>query len=215
MLVRDIRREFYIKLLRKELVGDTIELVGTSFIADEESIFGQVNMDYVSRELEWYGSMSLNVNDIPAPIPRIWQEVADSNGEINSNYGWAVFHPDNGNQYASVFNELETNPNSRRAIMIYTRPTMHTDYNSSGKSDFICTNTVHYMVRDGKLVAIVNMRSNDAVYGYKNDYQWQKFVHTKLADELGIPTGQMIWQANSLHVYSRHFNLVENYNGLE
>jgi thymidylate synthase len=71
------------------------------------------------------------------------------------------------------------------------------------------------MVRDGKLVAIVNMRSNDAVYGYKNDYQWQKFVHTKLADELGIPTGQMIWQANSLHVYSRHFNLVENYNGLE
>ena len=65
------------------------------------------------------------------------------------------------------------------------------------------------MIRDDQLVAIVQMRSNDVVFGYRNDYAWQKHVVVKLADELGINNTKIIWHVGSLHVYERHFDKVK------
>jgi len=185
-----------------------IEIVNASFIADETSIFGTVNENYVQRELEWYRSLSRNVNDIPGGPPTIWKEVADSRGFINSNYGWCIWSDANGRQYNRVLEELRKNPYSRRAVMIYTRPSMWNDYNKDGMSDFMCTNAVQYLIRNGKLNAVVQMRSNDAVFGYKNDYAWQQYVLSHLARELDVEPGTIYWNAGSLHVYERHFKLV-------
>jgi thymidylate synthase len=70
--------------------------------------------------------------------------------------------------------------------MIYTRPSMQFEYNRAGMSDFMCTNTVQYLIRGGNVHAIVNMRSNDVVFGYKNDYAWQNHVLHRVAKELKI-----------------------------
>ena len=72
--------------------------------------------------------------------------------------------------YPYVKEELKANPNSRRAIMIYNRPQIWNEYNIDGCNDFICTNSVAYYIRNGELHCSVSMRSNDVVYGYKNDY---------------------------------------------
>jgi thymidylate synthase len=206
-----------------DLVGNsTIEIVSASFIADEDSIFGEVNWDYVRREEEWYNSQSLNVNDIPGGAPAVWKAVADkTTGEINSNYGWCIYSPENGFnatehgelecQYTRAFAELKQNPESRRAIMIYTRPSMWLDYNKGGRSDFMCTNAVQYMIRDGALHAVVQMRSNDAIFGYKNDRAWQQHVLENLAVDLSIPPGNLYWNVGSLHIYSRHYYLVDHF----
>jgi thymidylate synthase len=212
--VKDIRKYFMTALAYEEFVPDktgvkTIEMIGAQFVADEPAIFGTVDEDYVKRELEWYRSMSLNVNDIPGGPPKIWQQVASKNGTINSNYGWCVWSSYNGYQYDSCYRELRQNPNSRRGIMIYTRPDMQTEYNADGMSDFMCTNTVQYLIRNGELYALVNMRSNDVVYGYKNDYAWQAYVQQSLAADLGCEVGPIIWNVGSLHVYERHFGLVK------
>jgi len=189
----------------------TIELLGVSFIADEPTIFGKVSGDYVERELDWYLSQSLNVNDIPEPVPAIWKAVADDYGFINSNYGWAILSADNGSQFDHCVAHLKENPDTRRACMIYTRPSMHTEYKSYGKNDFMCTHAVNYLARNGKLNAVVQMRSNDAVFGYKNDWAWQKYVLENLADATNLQVGDIIWNAASLHVYERHFNLVDDF----
>jgi thymidylate synthase len=195
------------------LVGNTtIEIVNASFIADEDAIFGEVNHDYVEREEQWYNSMSCNVNDFPGGAPAIWKAVADKDGFINSNYGWCIYSDENGSQYANVLGELTRNPESRRATMIYTRPNMWQDYNKNGRSDFMCTNDVQYMIRNGALQAVVQMRSNDAVFGYKNDRAWQLHVLTKLANDLQVPVGHLYWNVGSLHVYSRHYHLVDPVN---
>jgi thymidylate synthase len=212
--VDDIRKLFVDKLTNGEFVTDksgvkTIEVVGATFLADEDSIFGVVNDDYVKREIEWYQSMSLNVNDIPNGPPKIWKQVSSSSGEINSNYGWCIWSKENGSQYENVVNELVKNIGSRRSVMIYTRPSMWSDYNRDGMSDFICTNAVGYLVRDGRLTAHVQMRSCDVVFGYKNDLQWAKHVHGKLAADIGVEVGDIIWTATSLHVYEKFFNLVK------
>ena len=184
--------------------------MNASFIADQPSIIGKVNEDYVERELAWYKSQSLNVNDIPGETPAIWKAVATEDGYINSNYGWCLWSDENHNQYTNVLDELKKNPDSRRANMIYTRPTMHSDYNRNGMSDFMCTNNVQYLIRNGELNALVYMRSNDAVFGYKNDWAWQKHVLDSLCNELNVPAGQIYWNVSSLHIYERHFDLLKD-----
>jgi len=154
--VEDIRQHFKDLLRHKVFVTDKtgvkmLEIVGANFIANEKAIFGNVNYDYVERELEWYKSKSLSVNDIPGGPPAIWKQVADKDGYINSNYGWCIWSEANGWQYENVLAELRKNPESRRATMIYTRPTMWKDYNHNGRSDFMCTNAVQYMIRNNAL----------------------------------------------------------------
>ena len=217
--VSNIRNIFKEKLKMEDFVIDktgvkTIEIINAAFFANQPTIFGTVNEDYVQRELEWYKSMSLNVNDIPGGPPEIWKMVANPNGYINSNYGWCIYSQQNGNQYQNVLNELIKNPLSRRATMIYNRPTMHDDYNKGGMSDFMCTNAVQYLIRNNKLNALVYMRSNDAVFGYKNDYAWQKHVLEELVTDLRnqwletLEIGDIYWNVASLHVYERHFKFI-------
>ena len=212
--VTDVRQVFQNLLRAEHFVIDKtgckmLELRSASFIADEPAIFGTPNEDYIKREIDWYMSCSRNVNDIAGEVPAIWKQVATKEGLINSNYGWCIFSHENGNQFHRVENELRANPDSRRAVMIYNRPSMHEDYNKDGMSDFMCTNAVQYMIRHGQLEAHVQMRSNDVVFGYKNDYAWQKHVLELLGDKLKVETGNIFWNVGSLHVYERHFNLVK------
>ena len=192
-----------------------IELIGASFEADEDAIFGELNYEYIAKEIEWYESMSLNINDIygkSRPPPEAWKYADDHLGNINSNYGKLIFSREYYLQYWHVVEELDNNPNSRRAMMIYNRPSIWEHYNKNGMSDFICTNAVSYYIRNGKLDCCVQMRSNDVVFGYKNDRAWQQYILNKMAEELGVIPGKIIWQVMNLHVYERHFDLIKPIN---
>lgn len=192
-------------------VGGTVEIVGSSFEADEPTIFGAVNAVYVKNELAWYESMSRDVNDIPGGPPKIWREVADRDGLINSNYGFLMFSKENHSQYEHVRDNLAHRPNGRQAIAIYTRPSMHYNWSTNGRKDFVCTNAVCYFLRDGAVHAVVQMRSNDAVFGYRNDYAWQRHVLQRLAEDVDASVGKIAWQAASLHIYRRHYGLIQHY----
>ena len=220
MQTKDIRDQFIDLYTKKEYVTDktgvkTPDMVGASFTADEVSIFGTPNEEYIKREIDWYLSESLYVYDIPEKTPEIWKQISSTKGKINSNYGQLIFSKENHKQYKHVCQQLLCDPNSRRAVMIYQRPTMHDDFSVDGMSDFICTNAVQYMVRDNALHAVVQMRSNDVVFGYRNDYAWQKFVLDRLVNDLNdfgentYSPGDITWQVGSLHVYERHFKFID------
>ena len=209
----DIKKLFKQKFNKEEFVTDKsgvkmIELIGVSFEADKEAIFGTPNKDYIDREIEWYKSESLCVDDIPGKVPMIWKRIASTKCKINSNYGWCIWSKDNHHQYGNVLSELKRNPDSRRTSMIYQRPSMHMDAYKDGMDDFICTYGVDYFLRDEQLHAIVHMRSNDVIYGYKNDRAWQSYIQTMLAIDLGVEVGPLIWTVSSLHIYERHFDLM-------
>jgi thymidylate synthase len=193
--------------------GKTIEMIGASFIADESAIFGKPNWDYINSEIEWYESESTNITDIypegDKEPPQAWQMTANVHGEINSNYGHLIWSEKYFSQYENAVTELENNPDSRRASMIYTRPSIWQEYNENGKNDFICTNSVTYYIRDDVLHCVVQMRSNDVIFGYRNDYAWQRHILEKMAWELHLDVGDIHWQVQNLHVYDRHFKLVK------
>jgi thymidylate synthase len=66
------------------------------------------------------------------------------------------------------------------------------------------------------------MRSNDVIFGYRNDYAWQIEARQQLLDDLkefaegdqvfnviDLEIGDIYWQVQNLHVYEQHFNLVK------
>ena len=217
MLTVDDIRQYFIQELRDENFtvdrtnSKTIELIGASFIADEKAIFGEPNVSYIDAELDWYLGCSTNINDIryKDEPPTAWQYAANEYGEINSNYGKLIFDDKYYRQFDNVVNELKYEPDSRRAVMIYNRPSIWTEFDENGKNDFICTNAVSYYIRDGYLQSVVQMRSNDVVFGYKNDYAWQRYVMNMVANEVDCEVGTLTWQVQNLHVYERHFDLVK------
>jgi len=222
MNVALIRSHFIKELANENFTIDrtgqkTIELIGASFIADEPAIFGEPNAEYIEKELAWYQSGSTNIKDIygeEREPPAAWSYAANKHGEINSNYGHLIDSDKYFNQYQQVIAELTENPDGRRATMIYTRPSIWMEYNENGKSDFICTNAVTYYIRDDKLHAVVQMRSNDVIFGYRNDVAWQNHVLNNLCHALAynlveVSPGTIHWQVQNLHVYERHFDLVK------
>lgn len=205
----DIRKLFSLKLSKEDFNdAGLLEIIGASFIANDESIFGEPDYSYINREIAWYNSKSRNINDMYNP-PKIWRDIATDEGYINSNYGWCIYSKDNGNQYSNALQHLRDNINTRQATMIYNRPSMHKDSTADGMKDFMCTNAVTYEFRDGRLHCVVQMRSNDAIFGYKNDYSWQVHVLNKLARDLNVERGLIHWQVASLHIYPRHFKLIK------
>ena len=232
MKVNDIREHFIHMLEDEQYTKDrtgqkTIEMIGASFLADQESIFGEPNKEYIDAELNWYKYGSLNINDIyfdQKEPPMAWQMSANDRGDINSNYGHLIEADKYHGQYYQVLDELLRDYNTRRAIMIYNRPSIWVEAFEHGKNDFICTNAVTYYIRDGAIHAVVQMRSNDVVFGYKNDYAWQLHVLKRLVDDYNfcyldkahdadyrkqMDVGNIIWQVQNLHVYERHFHLVK------
>ena len=226
--VKDIR-EFFINELKDEAFTidktgqKTIEMIGANFVASEPSIFGKPSQSYIDAEINWYESESTNIYDIHGTDqepPAAWKYSADKHGNINSNYGHLVFSDKYFNQFDMAFNELWCNPDSRRAQMVYNRPSIWVEFNEGGKSDFICTNAQTFYIRDGVLMMVSQMRSNDVVFGYKNDYAWAQYLMDKFVAQWNtmaaatgehgeIEKGMLIWSVMNLHVYERHFHLVE------
>ena len=221
-IAQELKELYKNKVFREGKYGKTVEIQNAHFLADKDWIIREPNYDYAKREIEWYESQSLYVKDIPGKVPKIWEMCADKDGKINSNYGWCIWSDENKNQFDHCVKRLLDDPHTREACMIYTRPSMQTDCNENGMHDFMCTYSTQVFlneVRDDinvyQLDYTVFMRSNDSVFGYTSDILWHRHVQSKMVDSLianglNVIKGDIIWNAASLHVYSRHFKFLED-----
>jgi len=190
-----------------ELISPRIELDPSQSFLD----FGvrRTPLKYALEEISWYDSQDLSVKDIGKQA-KIWNHVCDENGNVHSNYGYLIYSKELGSQYVSAIDELKRNKDSRRSCMIYNRPSMQWEYNLNGMSDFICTYATQHFIRNGELVYVVYMRSNDAIFGFFNDFYWHCTVYERMLKDLdGIKYGSLIWNSGSWHVYERHFELLK------
>ena len=212
--VHSVRREF-LRMMDRGIFcpRGNLEIINAAFIADEPAIFGILDMPYINQELAWYQLGDTNIKTLSADPPKIWKQVAGWHGEVNSNYGHCIFSRERGNQFEHAIAALKKNPHTKRACMIYQRPEMQWEATERGKDDFICTWSVQLFIREKRLHYCVNMRSNDAIFGYKNDRAWHDWVFDRALEELRedflIEKGAMLWFANTLHIYPRHHYLVE------
>lgn len=110
-------------------------------------------------------------------------------------------------QLPLILDELKTNPESRRAVVYVGR---HDDLDSISEEtagEMPCTMTWQFLLRNGELHMIVNMRSWDAVWGLSYDVPCFVAVQMALAKDIGAPVGVYRHHAGSFHVYERHWEL--------
>tara|TARA_E500000331_G_C17209176_1_gene692828 strand:- start:302 stop:1219 length:918 start_codon:yes stop_codon:yes gene_type:complete len=184
--------------------------------------------EYAVTEWLWYLSEDPDVKNI-GKLASIWKNIADENNKVESNYGlWlhGITNEKTGlNQWDWVVNELVSDKDTRRASITINSP----HHKGKNNKDYPCTQYIHFFIRGNKLHMGVNMRSNDAVFGFCNDVftfcMYQQLMLNELNSKLRsrhlnseskkIELGQYYHSAGSFHVYETHFKMmnkiVQNY----
>lgn len=195
------------------------ELLGERIRFNPREHIKGVSEEYVKHELEWYDSQDRCIKG-HAGIEnnKVWQSCATEHGIVNSNYGWCIYSHQNGDQFEHVVRAIVNDRSTKQACMYYTRPTIHTECDDgiNAKYDMICTCYTSSLLRDGKLEHHVHMRSNDIWFGLRNDLAWQQEVQRRLIARLNeggvkCEEGDIVWFADSLHLYERNVEDVKQY----
>jgi|TARA_B100001939_G_scaffold193220_1_gene166104 thymidylate synthase len=176
-------------------VGFTMENPMQNHIKNKERNW---KLDYAEAEWLWYlsGDPSIKrLGEIYGKIPAIWQKMADSDGNVMSNYGWQWKRND---QIHYVVGKLREYPDTRHAaISIYDCKEF-----DKYRNDTPCTYAVQFTILDNRLNMSVYMRSNDLWYGFCNDQYQFSNLQQMVADRLSIDVGTYYHHAHNLHLYN-------------
>ena len=156
------------------------------------------SIEYAEAEWQWYLSSDRNISRLGklyGKVPAIWKRMADTEGNVNSNYGWQW---NRNGQLDKVIGQLQNNPDTRQAaISIYDGKEMQ-DYSY----DTPCTYAVQFTILNRKLNMSVVMRSNDLWYGFCNDQYQFSNLQKLVAHETGYDVGTYYHFAHNLHLYN-------------
>lgn len=196
-------------------------LYSVDWLADQPSMIGEVNDDWVRRELDWFRKGSDLLEHMEGPVPALFQACAGWDGRVNSAYGYILFGQKGffepahtGVFQAAVDAFLKEGKGTRHSIAIISDRNVHELASYNGRNDFICTNALNFMIdEEDRLHIIAQMRSMDAVFGYRADYSmWDDLMGYMLSYlEMAYPEltrGNITFQVANLHVYPRHFSLL-------
>lgn len=179
-------------------VGFYIENPLDNEITNEERKW---SLEYAEAEWQWYLSGDRNISELEriyGKVPKIWQSMANVNGDVNSNYGWQWNRND---QIDYVVAELKSNPMSRRAVISIYDAKEWPQY----RKDTPCTLAIHFQIAFGRLNMSVMMRSNDLWFGFAIDQYCFSRLQEMIAERLNIEVGNYYHFATNLHLYERHY----------
>jgi thymidylate synthase len=167
----------------------------------------------------WYLSGSSSTEWI-AKYASFWRQISDDGVTANSAYGARIFRPhrrvgavvdETWTQWQYVIDELKADNDSRRAVIHVRSP-----YDSIlAKKDVPCTVSLQFLLREDRLHLHVNMRSSDLILGLPYDVPAFTMFQELMAHELTralerhIDLGEYVHTSASLHVYEKHFEMVE------
>lgn len=174
----------------------------------------EFSISYMIAELIWYISGN-NSTEWIANYSAFWRNISDDGQTANSAYGARIFKqhpyqltsqvPQHWSQWNYVLDELNKDPDSRRAVIHIRQP--QDSYLAS--KDVPCTLSLQFFIRDGALHQVASMRSSDLILGLAYDVPAFTFFQEMLAAELQVDLGSYTHMSNSLHVYEKHFDMVK------
>ena len=184
--------------------SDTKALFNVGFTLDkplENYIFNKERNwkpDYAEAEWQWYLSGDPNIKklgELYGKIPPIWERMADSKGNVMSNYGWQMYRND---QLDYVIAKLRNEKDTRHAAISIYDCKEHNTY----ESDTPCTYAVQFTILNDKLNMSVYMRSNDLWYGFCNDQYCFSMLQQLVAERLNMDIGWYYHHAHNMHIYN-------------
>ncbi len=163
-----------------------------------------LSMRYAIGEMLWYLSGNNNLREIQK-YSCGWDRMSDNGVTVNSNYGYCIKRKFGFDQWEFVKNELEKNPNSRRAV-IHIK-----DASYKESKDINCTVCLQFFIRNNKLYMTTYMRSNDLWMGFPYDVFQFTNMQVLMSMELGVELGTYTHIAGSLHLYKRNLVKVDEH----
>jgi len=157
-------------------------------------------------EFCWHVAAS-NDADFIAYYASAWSDLASPDCTIpGSSYGRTIFagSETKPSQWTMVKTLLKIDHFSRRAVLFFNA-SEHRLVPSA--SDVACASSFQFLIREGKLDAILTIRSNDAIFGLPYDVFFFSMLQEMMAIELGIELGTYFHSAGSMHLYERHIDL--------
>ena len=177
----------------KELIGAQMILTdGTKCLPTLKD--RKLNYAYLTIEKMMYLSQCQDPEVLIAYNKNMQNYINHDTGKFDGAYGDRIAM---NNQLEWCYEELKKDPDSRRAVVVIHNST---DCNHETK-DSACTLTWQFLIREGKLDMVVNMRSNDILWGTCLDIPAFGFIQEVMAYWLEIPVGRYIHNAASLHYY--------------
>ena len=167
----------------------------------------KLNIAYIKKEFKRY-LQGDRYDDSILDHAKIWSDVINEDGSINSNYGQYIFK--GVNQFDRCVKYLKEDKDSRRAAMVI----LSRDHVLSVTADLPYTYSISFRIRENKLNMSVRMRSQDAIYGLGNDIPAFSIIHEMMFHMLTgaypkLELGYYHHCADSFHVYSRHFEMLD------
>ena len=211
-------------MLTKEITPATIVLTNPRKRVIS-SLIRKLNYGFMVAELVWMLRGSDSVDEI-AHYMSGWKNFSDDGVTLNGAYGKRIFNWDSGlhfdnnngihkehvNQFRQAYEQLKKDKDSRQATIVIFDP--NKDYKET--KDKPCTNLLRFSIRKNKLNMLVVMRSNDiskgSPYDIFNFTMMQEIMAGLLSDALNedIEVGTYTHVADSLHMYSSDFEMLEN-----
>lgn len=166
-------------------------------------------MDYFKREMQWY----LNADPYDQRIcehAKMWGKLVQDNGEIYSNYGYYWFNSESSPYKISGFDwvvqSILADKDTRQAYI----PMLSKVHMFNGNKDVVCTKGIQFRIIENTVSMHVSMRSSDVIFGMGTDLPCFDVLHQMVALATGYPKGAFVFSSDSVHVYERHFEMVND-----
>ena len=157
-------------------------------------------------ELLWFLRGDTNVRWLQERGVSIWDDWADSSGELGPVYGkqWRSWTAPDGrviDQIASVVQSLKTNPDSRRHIVSAWNPAEVEDMALPP-----CHCLFQFFVADGKLSCQLYQRSADVFLGVPFNIASYALLTLMVAKVTGYEPGEFVHTLGDAHLYLNHLD---------
>jgi thymidylate synthase len=168
-----------------------------------------VHFHSIEIELLWFLRGETNIKFLKDHNVSIWDEWADSSGELGPVYGkqWRSWEcPDRStvDQIAEVEKQIRTNPDSRRLVVsawnVADLPKMRLPP---------CHLLFQFYVADGRLSCQLYQRSADLFLGVPFNIASYSMLTILMAKSCGLQPGEFIHTLGDAHVYTNHFDKVK------
>jgi thymidylate synthase len=169
----------------------------------------KTHLKSIIYELLWFLKGETNIKYLTDNNVSIWNEWADSNGDLGPVYGkqWRSWEGANGvviDQIKEAIHTLKTNPDSRRIIVsawnVADLPKM---------ALMPCHAFFQFYVADGKLSCQLYQRSADVFLGVPFNIASYALLTMMIAQVCDLGLGDFVWTGGDTHLYSNHMEQVE------
>lgn len=168
----------------------------------------KVHLKSIIHELLWFLRGDTNIKYLVENGVSIWNEWANSNGELGPVYGkqWRSWQGVNGeiiDQISWVVEEIKSNPDSRRLIV--------SAWNVGELSQMAlapCHAFFQFYVNNGKLSCQLYQRSGDVFLGVPFNIASYAILTMMIAQVCNLEVGEFIHSFGDVHIYLNHLEQV-------